>query len=132
LLNHIQEIQADCYALDEIKNIMETNDDLFTMVSFADLVLKVTKDRTKTLQIRGAFLKAIKKDENFWFISFIREFFAQKFKKSPNPNNPPQISLPDFEYNKYFLQVKTAFAFFTENPSFYPPNFDSKDVMTCL
>ncbi len=108
---------------------METNDDLFTMVSFADIVLKVTKDRTKNLQLRSIFLKAIKKDENFWLTGFIRDFFAQKFKKSPNPP-PPITSLPDFEYNKYFLQVKTAFAFFSENPSFYPPNFDSKDVST--
>jgi len=135
LLDYIQEMQSDCYSLDEIKTIFEAHDDLFTLVSFTDLVLKVSKDRTKTLQIRSVFLKAIKKDENFWYINFIKEFLIQKLKKpaaSSAQSNPIPVtvtSLPDFEYNKHFLQVKTAFAFFVENPSFYPPNFDSKDVL---
>jgi len=129
-------MQIECYTIEEIREIIELNDELPILVMFTNLVLKTTKDRTKALQMKNIFLKSIKKDELYWYIDVIKDFFAVKTAME-NQNNMQKIAtnsvgqIPQLnvDYDKYYLQVKTAFYFFSENPSFYPPNFDSKDVM---
>ena len=129
-------MQIEAFTLEEIKEIIEMNDELSILVMFTNLVLKSTKDRTKSLQMKNIFYKSVKKDDIYWRVDVFKDFFAQKaaletqaYQQRVNGSNGlPQVQPLNIEYDKHFLQVKIAFYFFNENPSFFPPNFDSKDV----